>query len=91
MDFKLFVTVFSTVFIAELADKTQLATLLYAAKEENPKLTVFLGSALALVCSSALGVFAGSLLSGHINPKILSWIAGASFIGIGIWTIAKGS
>ena len=48
MDLKLFAVVFGTVFIAELGDKTQLATLLYAADVDNPKLTVFAASALAL-------------------------------------------
>ena len=56
MDPKLLATVFMAVFIAELGDKTQLATLLYAAKAENPKLTIFLAAALALALSSAITV-----------------------------------
>jgi putative Ca2+/H+ antiporter (TMEM165/GDT1 family) len=89
MDLKLFVTVFSTVFIAELGDKTQLATLLYAADARNPKLTVLLAAAAALVLTSAIGVLAGSLVSRHVSARVLSWIAGAGFILIGIWTIAR--
>ncbi len=89
MDLKLFMTVFSTVFVAELGDKTQLATLLYAADARNPKLTVLLAAAAALVLTSAIAVLAGSLVSRHVSPKILSWIAGAGFIAIGIWTIAR--
>ena len=58
MDLKLFATVFATVFVAELGDKTQLATVLYAADAEHPKLTVFAGAAAALVLSTALGVAA---------------------------------
>ena len=89
MDLKLFATVFSTIFVAELGDKTQLATLLYAAEARNPKGTVFAASAAALVLSSAIGVLAGTLVSQHLSPKVLSWAAGLAFIGIGIWTIVR--
>jgi putative Ca2+/H+ antiporter (TMEM165/GDT1 family) len=58
MDLKLFATVFGTIFVAELGDKTQLATLLYASDASHPKLTVFAASAAALVLTSALGVLA---------------------------------
>ncbi|MBE9574591.1 MAG: TMEM165/GDT1 family protein [Proteobacteria bacterium] len=87
MDLKLLLTVFSTVFVAELGDKTQFATLLYAAGPTKSKLTVFLGAALALVVASGIAVLAGSFLAHYINPKHLSWIAGLGFIGVGIWVI----
>ncbi len=90
MDVKLLATVFATVFVAELGDKTQLSTLLYAAGAGNSKWVVFLGSALALVVSSALGVFAGGLIGPRINPKVLARVAGAGFIAIGVWTMLKG-
>ena len=61
MDLKLFATVFVTVFVAELGDKTQLATMLYASNAAHPKLTVFAASAAAQVLTSALGVLAGTL------------------------------
>jgi putative Ca2+/H+ antiporter (TMEM165/GDT1 family) len=89
MDLKIFATVFSTIFVAELGDKTQLATLLYAAEAQNPKLTVFVAAALALVLTSALGVLAGAWISEHVSPRILSWVAGLGFIGIGVWTILR--
>ncbi len=89
MDVRLFATVFWTIFVAELGDKTQLATLLYAADAHNPKLTVFLGAAAALVLTSALGVLAGTFLSQQISARLLSWVAGLGFIEIGIWTIAR--
>ena len=89
MDTKLLVTVFSTVFLAELGDKTQLATLLYAADAKNPRLTVFLAAAFALILTSAIGTVAGSFLAAHLQPKCLSRIAGAGFIGVGVWTLAR--
>jgi len=89
MDLKLFLTVFSTVFIAELGDKTQIATLLFAADARHSKLTVLLGSATALVLTSALGVLAGTLASRSIEPRVLAWAAGLGFIAIGFWTIVR--
>jgi putative Ca2+/H+ antiporter (TMEM165/GDT1 family) len=89
MDFKLLVTVFVTVFLAEIADKTQLATLLYACNAPQKKLTVFFGSAFALVLASAVAVLAGSLLSQIGSTKYISWLAGAGFIVVGIITIFR--
>jgi putative Ca2+/H+ antiporter (TMEM165/GDT1 family) len=87
MDLKILLTVFVTVFIAELGDKTQLATMLFAADQQVSKWTVFLGASLALVATSAVGVMAGGLVSNLISPKQLQLIAAAGFIGIGIWTL----
>ena len=87
MEWKLFATVFVSIFVAELADKTQLVTLLFAADRAVSKWVVFLGSASALVLASAIGVLAGHLLSQHINMKTMSMIAGAGFILIGAWTL----
>lgn len=89
MDFKTLATVFTSVFIAELGDKTQLATMLFAADEEASKLTVFVGASLALVLTSAIGVLAGSIISQYVSEKTLSYLAGAGFIVIGIWTLAR--
>jgi putative Ca2+/H+ antiporter (TMEM165/GDT1 family) len=89
MDWKLLLAVFSTIFIAEIGDKTQLATLLYASGAEVSKLTVFLGASLALILTSAVGVLAGSVLAHYVDPKYLAWVAGAGFIAVGIWTIVK--
>lgn len=87
MDPRLFATVFSTVFIAELGDKTQLATLLYASDATHPKLTVFAASATALVLTSALGVLAGSVVSEYVSPKVVRWVAGFGFIAVGVWVL----
>ena len=87
MDPKLFATVFATVFVAELGDKSQLATLLYASDASQPKLTVFAASAAALVLTSALGVLAGSLVGEYVNPRAVRWIAGLGFIAVGVWVL----
>lgn len=89
MDPRLFLTVFTTVFVAELGDKTQLATLLYAAEASHPKLTVFLAASGALVLTSALGVLAGSALSQYLDPRLLRWIAGIGFLAIGFYTLVR--
>jgi putative Ca2+/H+ antiporter (TMEM165/GDT1 family) len=86
MDWKIFLTAFGTIFLAELGDKTQLATLLYAAKSPKP-LSVFIASSLALVLSSALAVAFGSVLGNYIPANIVSKIAGAGFIVIGIFLV----
>lgn len=90
MDWKIFATVFGAIFIAEMADKTQLVTMLFAADKDVSKLTVFLDSALALVTASAIGVAAGSMLSQVINPRMMSMFAGAGFIVIGAFTFYHG-
>jgi putative Ca2+/H+ antiporter (TMEM165/GDT1 family) len=89
MEPKLFATIFASVFVAELGDKTQLATLLFASESANPRLTVFLASALALVATSAIGVLAGTAVSQVISPRALSMVAGAGFVAIGVWTLAR--
>jgi len=87
MDWKIFATVFVSVFIAELGDKTQLATMLFAADKDASKWTVFFGASAALIVASAIGVLAGSLLSEYINEKYLRYIAGVGFVLIGALTL----
>ena len=87
MDWKVFLTVFGAVFVAELGDKTQLATMLFAADKQVSKYTVFLAASAALIVASAIGVLAGSLLSEYINEKYLLYVAGIGFIIIGAFTL----
>ena len=89
LDYKVLLTVFVAVFIAELGDKTQLATMLFAADKEVSKLTVFLGASLALIVASAIGVLAGGFVSQYISEKHLHYVAGTGFIAIGLWTLVK--
>lgn len=87
MDWKVFATIFGAVFVAELGDKTQLATMLFAADRTVSKYLVFAAASAALVVASAIGVLAGSLLSEYIDERYLHYIAGIGFIAIGIWTL----
>ena len=76
-------------FIAEIGDKTQLATLLFAADKEVSKWSVFFGASLALIVASAIGVLAGGLVSRYVSEKYLNYLAGMGFILIGLWTLIR--
>jgi len=82
-----FTTVFVTVFLAEIGDKTQLATMLFSAKGEASRLVVFAGSATALVLAAAIGVLAGAQIEKLVSPGTLKLIAGLGFIAVGLWTL----
>ncbi len=84
----IFLSTFIAIFLAELGDKTQLATLLFASNKETSKWIVFLGAASALVATSAIAVLAGSAISSMISEKALKTLAGIGFILIGVWTLA---
>jgi putative Ca2+/H+ antiporter (TMEM165/GDT1 family) len=83
MDWKVFATTFGSVFIAELGDKTQLATLSLASSSTS-RLPVFLGSALALVTTSALAVVAGEGLARVVPPIWIKRAAGVLFLALGV-------
>jgi putative Ca2+/H+ antiporter (TMEM165/GDT1 family) len=87
MDWRVFATVFGTVFLAELGDKTQLATVLFASKSAASLWTIFFAAATALVLSSAIGVGAGAVVSQYVSPKYLAYAAGTGFIAIGAYTL----
>jgi len=89
MDYKILLTVFAAVFIAELGDKTQLATMLFAADKEASKLSIFIGASLALIVASAMGVLAGGIISQYISERHLNYVAGIGFVGIGVWTLLR--
>lgn len=87
MDWKIFAAIFASVFIAELGDKTQLATMLFASDKEVSKYTVFFAASAALILASALGVLAGSFISEYVSEKYLHYVAGTGFILIGAYTL----
>jgi putative Ca2+/H+ antiporter (TMEM165/GDT1 family) len=90
MEWKILATVFISVFVAEMADKTQLVTMLFATDKDVSKWVVFFGAASALVLTSAIGVVAGTLLSHVVSVKMMSIIAGTGFVLIGTWTLYHG-
>jgi putative Ca2+/H+ antiporter (TMEM165/GDT1 family) len=80
---------FLTVFVAELGDKTQLATMLFASEQKNSPATVFAASATALVLGAAISVALGALGSRYLQSVPLKLIAGIGFVLIGAWTIVQ--
>ena len=87
MDFKALLAVFATIFMAELGDKTQLATVLFAANGKHNPWLIFLASSAALVCAAGLGVLAGGWVARHVDTRVLSIVAGTGFVVIGAWTL----
>jgi putative Ca2+/H+ antiporter (TMEM165/GDT1 family) len=79
--------IFLTVFLAELGDKTQFATLLFAAERQQSPFLVFAAAATALVVSSGIAVALGTAARQHLAVLPLELIAGIGFILIGAWTI----
>ena len=82
-----FLLMFATIFFAELGDKTQLATLLFASERKLPPLAVFGASAGALVLSAALAVLAGTAAARYLAVVPLKLIAGIGFLLIGGLTL----
>lgn len=88
MDYKILLTTFGMVFLAELGDKTQVATFCLSA-DCDPKLAVFLGSALALVLSSLIAVFFGATFSRYVPILYIKLGAGFFFVVAGVFTLVS--
>jgi putative Ca2+/H+ antiporter (TMEM165/GDT1 family) len=82
-------TIFAAVFLAELGDKTQLATLLFASDRAQNPVLVFLAAASALVVATGLAVLVGSLGARYLEMVPLKLIAGLGFVIIGGWSILE--
>lgn len=84
-----FASTFITIFLAELGDKTQVATLLMTAESQSPWI-VFAGAGSALVATSLLGVLVGRWLASRISPKTLEKSAGVVLLFVSamlVWDI----
>jgi putative Ca2+/H+ antiporter (TMEM165/GDT1 family) len=84
---RIYAAVFVTVFLAELGDKTQLATLLFASNPASSKAGVFAAAAGALVASTLLAVIVGDRLGAWLRPELLRTAGGLGFIAIGGWLL----
>lgn len=84
MDPKVFLTAFTTLFLAELGDKTQLAVICLSASSRKP-LSVFLGAAISLSVVTALGALFGHCTAQFVPQNIIKRVAAVLFVGIGIW------
>lgn len=85
---KQFAVIFLSVFIAEVGDKTQLATMLFATDSGVSKTGVFVAAAAALVLSTLVAVLAGGVVSRFVPESTLKIVAGVGFIAVGVWTLA---
>lgn len=87
MDWRVFLTTFGVIFLAEMGDKTQLAAMTMAAQSKKPW-AVFIAAALALTAVSAIGVVAGSVVGNYISIIWVKRVAAVAFIVIGIMILA---
>jgi putative Ca2+/H+ antiporter (TMEM165/GDT1 family) len=83
MDWRVFLTTFGVIFLAEMGDKTQLAAMTMAAQTERPW-AVFIGAALALTAVSAIGVVVGSVIGDYVPLIWVKRVAAVAFILIGV-------
>jgi len=89
MDFKTLICTFGIVFLAELGDKTQLTALALTSSKPKAGLSVFLGSSLALICTSALAVLCGAILTRYIPAKYIHLTSAILFIILGCMMLAR--
>ena len=87
--FSIVITSFSTIFLAELGDKTQLATLILSAQSGRP-LIVFLAAALALLSTSLLGVLIGRWIANNLPRERFTVVSGIIMLSLGIYLVSQG-
>ena len=87
--FSILITSFSTIFLAELGDKTQLATLILSAQSGRP-LIIFIGAALALISTSLLGVLIGRWIANNLPRQRFTLVSGIIMLGLGIYLVTQG-
>jgi len=83
MDWRVLMTTYGVIFLAEMGDKTQLAAMTLSAQTKKP-MSIFLGAALALICVSAIGVLVGAGLSQYVPLIWIKRVSAIAFIVIGV-------
>ena len=83
------ITSFSTIFLAELGDKTQLATLILSAQSGRP-IIIFIGAALALISTSLLGVLIGRWIANNLPRQRFTLVSGIIMVSLGIYLVTQG-
>ena len=87
VNWQTFLSVFATIFVAEIGDKTQLATLLFSSEADTNRWLVWAASSAALVLAAGIGVLIGAQLERFASPRALKFVAGLGFIAVGVWTL----
>ncbi len=85
------IVIFASVFLAEIGDKTQLATMLFATDRSIGRIGVFVAASAALVAATLIAVVAGEFITRFIPASTLKVAAGAGFILVGLWTLISAS
>ncbi len=87
--FTILISTFSTIFLAELGDKTQLATLMLSAQSGRPQI-IFIGAALALIITSLLGVLIGRWIANNLPRQRFTLLSGLIMLSLGIYLVTQG-
>ena len=87
--FSILITSFSTIFLAELGDKTQLATLILSAQSGRPTI-IFIGAALALISTSLLGVLIGRWIANNLPRQRFTVVSGIIMLSLGVYLVTQG-
>jgi putative Ca2+/H+ antiporter (TMEM165/GDT1 family) len=87
VNWQTFLSVFATIFLAEIGDKTQLATMFFSSAADTNKWVVWGASSAALVLAAGIGVLIGAQLERFVSPRALKFVAGSGFIAVGVWTL----
>ena len=87
--FSILITTFTTIFLADLGDKTQLATLMLSAQSGRP-IVIFTGAALALITTSLLGVIIGQWIANNLPRERFTLISGLIMLSLGIYLVTQG-
>ena len=87
MDFSALTLSAGVVALAEMGDKTQLLSLMLAARYPKQALAIIAGIFIATIANHACAAFLGHWISTLVSPEMMRWILGASFLGIGLWLL----